>query len=284
MDILFELLSNYTYARHAIVAAFFSSIACGLVGTLVISNRLTFLAGGASHAAYGGIGSALYFGLPLLPCTLIFSAGASMIMALVTLRQEKQGGASEPDASIGVLWAAGMAFGIILMQLTPGYNNELMGFLFGSILVVPLSGLYAMGIFDCTLIIVIVLFRQGLWAISLDRDFAASRGLAVNGMYLLLVALTAVTVVMLIHIVGLILVLALLTIPPYVASRFCQGLFSNMVVAACFALLFCLGGLAISLQTDITPGPCIVAVATVIYAASLLPLNKIPSLFSYKKI
>ncbi len=258
---------SYPFMQNALAAALLASVACGIVGTLVVSNRLTFLAGGASHAAYGGIGIALYFQWPLLPCTLLFSLLASMLMGAVSLRQEGRGGqaADGADAAIGVLWAAGMALGIILVELTPGYAGELMGFLFGSILAVPHGDLAAMAAFDAFLLLALVLFRQGLWAISLDREFARARGLPVRVLYMMLVGLTAVAVVMLIRVVGLILVLALLTIPPFLARRMCRSLYGSMCLAFALALFFCLCGLALSWQTDISSGASIIAVAAAAY-------------------
>ena len=257
----------YPFMQNALLASLLASLACGIVGTLVVSNRLTFLAGGASHAAYGGIGIAFHWQLPMLPCTIVFSLLASMLMGTVTLQQEKHSGHKDTssDAAIGVLWAAGMAVGIILIELTPGYAGELMGFLFGSILAVPVSDLAAMAVFDAVLLVILCVFRQGLWAISLDREFARARGLPVRALFLLLVGLTAIAVVMLIRVVGLILVLALLTIPPFLARRACCSLYTTMALASLLALFFCLAGLLLSWYTDISSGASIIAVGTVVY-------------------
>ena len=266
----------YPFMHNALLASLLASVACGIIGTLTVQNRMTFLAGGASHAAYGGIGLAFYFKLPMLPCTIAFTLAASMLMGALTLRGEGSDD-NNTDASIGVLWAAGMAFGIILVELTPGYASELMGFLFGSILAVPTADIVAMAIFDAILLVILLQFRQGLWAISLDREFARTRGLPVNALYLLMVGLTAVSVVMLIRVVGLILVLALLTIPPYLARRVCCSLYSRMLAASIFAWLFCLAGLLFSWCTDISSGASIIAVATVVYFLSHIPLLKVPA-------
>lgn len=253
------------FMQYALLASLFAAIACGVVGTLVVQNRLTFLAGGASHAAYGGIGLALHFSLSVLPCTIGFSLLASLLMGAICLRQEKTAASGSPDAAVGVLWAAGMAFGIILIELTPGYAGELMGFLFGSILTVPKSDLLLMAGFDVLLLCLLYLFRQGLWALSLDREYARTRGLPVDALYLLLVGLTAVSVVMLIRIVGLILVLALLTIPPYLARLLCRSFYSTMAVAGLLAFAFSVAGLIFSWHTDISSGASIIAVAAAAY-------------------
>lgn len=262
---------------NAMLASLLASMACGIIGTLTVQNRMTFLAGGASHAAYGGIGIAFYFKLPMLPCSIGFTLLASLLMGALTLKSERDGrsGDNSTDASIGVLWAAGMAFGIILVELTPGYAGELMGFLFGSLLTVPDTDIVAMAVFDGILLVILLLYRQGLWAISLDREFSRSRGLPVNALFLLMVGLTAVSVVMLIRVVGLILVLALLTIPPYLARRICSSLYSTMIVAGVLALAFCCFGLLVAWCTDISSGASIIAVATVVYFLSHLPVGRL---------
>lgn len=269
---LSEMLAS-PFIQNALLASLFASVACGVVGTLVVQSRLSFLAGGAAHAAYGGIGLAFHFSWPVLPCTVLFSLFASLLMGAVSLRRDGQpsGGPSGADTAIGVLWAAGMAFGIILIELTPGYAGELMGFLFGSILTVPASDLAAMACFDAVLLALLLFFHQGLWAVSLDREFARARGLPVNLLFLLLVGLTSVTVVMLIRIVGLILVLALLTIPPYLARMRGRSLYRTMALAAVLAMLFCCCGLIVSWFTDISSGASIIAVAAAAYFLAHVP-------------
>jgi len=266
MEALTDLLA-YPFMQNALCAALLASLACGMVGTLVVFNRMVFLAGGASHAAYGGIGLSLYFGLPMLPCTLGFTLGASLLMAAVSARQPQSDLGRE--TSIGVLWAAGMAFGIILVELSPGYAGELMGFLFGSILAVPRNDLLLMAGFNALLLAFVYLFRHGLWAMSIDSEFARARGIPVYLLHLLLVAASAVTIVMLIRIVGLILVLALLTIPPYIARRFCRGFYSTMALAAILCLVFCLCGLFLSWVTNLSSGASIIMIATLGYFLSL---------------
>ena len=149
-----------------------------------------------------------------------------------------------------------------------------MGFLFGSILAVPSGDLAAMALFDGVLLLLLAVFHQGLWAVSLDREFARARGLPVRALYLLLVGLTAITVVMLIRVVGLILVLALLTIPPFLAMRLGRSLYAAMLAAGFLSLCFCLGGLLLSWNTDTSSGASIIAVATVAYFLAQLPRLK----------
>ncbi len=266
MESAAQLLS-YTFMQNALAAILLASVACGIVGTLVVCNRLTFLAGGASHAAYGGIGLAFFFGLPVLPCTVLFTLTASLFMGRLVLEQTETGraAAASADTGIGVLWAAGMAFGIILIQLTPGYAGELTAFLFGSLLSVPKADLLAMAGFDLALLAILFLCGPGLFLVSADPDFARSRGIPARGLTLLIIGLTAVAVVLLIRVAGLILVLALLTIPPMVARRVCSSFLGVMIGACIAALAFCLAGLYLSWILNLPPGAVIVGIATIAY-------------------
>ncbi|UZP68650.1 metal ABC transporter permease [Desulfovibrio mangrovi] len=261
---MWQMLS-FDFMQYAILAGILASIACGIVGSLVVVNRLVFLAGGVAHAAYGGVGLAFYFGLPVLPCTVGFSLSASMLMAGVSLRYKEKA-----DTAIGVLWAAGMAFGIILLDLTPGYNVDLMSFLFGSILAVPAQDLWLMAVLDTLVVLATAYFYPGLLLLSFDREFARARGLAVTFLHCLMIGMAALTVVMIIRVVGLILVIALLTIPPFMAQRTAKSLAGMMMHAIGWSILFCLGGLTISYHFDITSGASIIAVAAVCFFTAML--------------
>ncbi len=252
--------------QHAILAAFLCSIACGIIGSLVVLNRLSYLAGAVAHAAYGGIGIAFLFSWPVLPCTAGFSLFSSLVMARILVRDEDIAADKNTDTAIGILWAAGMAFGIILIELSPGYAGDLMGFLFGSILAVPAENLILTAGLDAALVFALLRFRQGLAAVSLDPDFACARGLPVRQFFYLLVGMAALTIVMLLQIVGLILVIALLTIPPYMARRMTRSLEGMMLAAAALCFAFCLAGLALACLFDLSSGAVIIAAATVAYA------------------
>ena len=252
-----EILS-YDFMRHAVLAGLLASIACGIIGSLVVVNRVVFVAGGISHAAYGGVGLAFFLGLPVLPITIAFSLGVSGIMAAVTFGRRERA-----DTVVGVLWAAGMAFGIILMDLTHGYNVDLMSFLFGSILAVPESDLWLMAGLDVLLLAVILFNYRGFMAMSFDSEFAGLRGVHVRLLHFIMLAMIAASIVMIIRVVGLILVIALLTIPPYLAERRCRSLGGMMFSSTLYSGVFCLAGLGLSYAYDLTSGASIIAVATV---------------------
>jgi zinc transport system permease protein len=243
---MLEIL-GYEFMRNAILAGLLAGVACGIIGTLVVVNRLVFVSGGIAHAAYGGVGMALFLGVAPLIGIVGFTVITAVIMALVSLRAKHRA-----DTVIGVLWALGMAIGVILIDLTPGYNVDLMSYLFGSILAVPTGDLWVMLAMDIVIVALVVYFYQGLLAMSFDEEFARVRGVPVQGLYFMLMILTAMSVVMIIRVVGLILVIALLTIPPFIAERFSKSLAGMMAVSILLSLIFVLSGLFLSYRFDIT--------------------------------
>jgi zinc transport system permease protein len=249
---------QYTFMQNALAAGLLASLACGVIGSLVVVNRLVFLAGGVAHAAYGGVGLAFYFSWPVLPSTIGFTLAASGVMGWATLKHKNRS-----DTLVGVLWAAGMACGILLLDLAPGYNVDLMSYLFGSILTAPRSDILIMLGLDLLILATVFMYYKDLVAMSFDPEFARTCGVPVRGLHFLLLGLTAVSVVLIIQVVGLILVIALLTIPPSMAGRTCRTLAGMMLQASAWSALFCLAGLYLSYAFDLTSGATIIGVATV---------------------
>jgi zinc transport system permease protein len=247
---------QYEFMRNALAAGLLASVICGVIGSLVVVNRIVFLSGGIAHAAYGGIGLAFFFGWPYLAGTLGFSLAAAMLMALVTLHARHRA-----DTIIGVLWAVGMAIGVILLDLTPGYNVDLMSYLFGSILTVPRQALWQMAIVAAVNLVIVLGRYPEFLAMSYDEEFARIRGVPVRPLYLLMIAMIAVSVVVVIRVVGLILVIALLTIPPYIAEKYARSLLQMIGLAGLLSGGFTLAGLYLSYRFDLTSGATIILVA-----------------------
>ena len=260
---MFEAL-QLEFMRNALLAGLLTSIACGVIGTFVVVNRIVFLSGGIAHAAYGGIGLAFFFGLPFVVGTLGFALLVAMVMAMVTLKARDRS-----DTIIGVLWALGMALGVILLDLSPGYNVDLMSFLFGSILAVPTSDLWLMLVLNGLILLAVGYFYNDFLALSYDEDFAQVRGVRVKFLYFLLLAMVALSVVMIIRIVGLILVIALLTIPPYIAEKYSGSLRTMMFLSFFLSCFFTTAGLWISYVFNLTSGATIIIVAGVCFFISL---------------
>jgi zinc transport system permease protein len=251
--------------QNALVAGLLASVICGIMGTLVVVNRIVFLSGGIAHAAYGGIGLAFFFGWPYKLGAIGFSLLAAMVMAAVSLRAKHRS-----DTIIGVLWAVGMALGIILLDLTPGYNVDLMSYLFGSILAVPDTDLWLMLATGVLIIVSVTFFYNDYLAMSYDEEFAQIRGVSVTFLYFLLIGLLAVSIVMIIQVVGLILVIALLTIPPYIAEKYSKSLFKMMIFSSLLSVIFTVTGLWLSYAFNLTSGASVIMVAAAGFFISLL--------------
>jgi len=247
---------QFEFMRNALLAGLLASIVCGMIGTLIVVNRIVFLAGGIAHAAYGGIGIAFFFGLPHMVGTIGFSLIIAMLMAVITIKARHRA-----DTIIGVLWAVGMALGVILIDLTPGYNVDLMSYLFGSILSVPDSDLILMAAICVLVFLIVFYYYHDLLAISYDEEFARLRGVPVKFLYFLLIGMTALSIVMIIRVVGLILVIALLTIPPFIAEKFSKSLFQMMGVSTVLCAIFSVTGLWLSYALNVTSGASIIMVA-----------------------
>jgi zinc transport system permease protein len=255
---------QFEFMRNALLAGLLTSVACGVIGTFVVVNRIVFLSGGIAHASYGGIGLAFFFGLPFVVGTLGFALLVAMVMAAVTLKARHRS-----DTIIGVLWAVGMALGVILLDLTPGYNVNLMSFLFGSILAVPTSDLWLMLVLNVLILLTVGYFYNDFLALSYDEDFAKVRGVRVTLLYFLLLAMVALSVVMIIRLVGLILVIALLTIPPYIAEKYSGSLRAMMLLSILLSCMFTMVGLWTSYFFNLTSGATIIMVAGVCFFISL---------------
>ncbi len=261
---MFEIL-QFGFMQNALIAALLVSVICGVMGTLAVANRMVFLAGGIAHAAYGGIGLAYLLRLPYLVGTLGFSMVAAMIMAAVTIQAKHR-----VDAVIGAIWAIGMALGIVFIDLTPGYTADLMSYLFGSMLAVPASDLWVMAIMVVITCLVVWFFYTDILTLSYDEEFARVRGIAVNKLYFLMICMLAVAVVLTIRIVGLILVIALITIPPFIAEKYTRSLLGMMVLSSLLSAVFSTVGLAVAYYLDLTAGACIILTAGAGYFCSLI--------------
>lgn len=247
---------QYDFMTNAILAGLLASVACGIMGSLVVVNRIVFLSGGIAHAAYGGIGLAFYAGFSPTLGAALFSLLSAAIMAFLTIE-----GTHRSDTVIGVLWALGMAIGVLLIDLSPGYHVDLMSYLFGSILAVPAGDIQIMLPMDIGIVLVVGIFYKEFIAISYDKEFAFVVGVPVRALTLCLLMMTALSIVMVIRVVGLILVIALLTIPPSIAEKVTRSLARMMLLSSLLAMGFTLTGLALSYALDLTSGATIILVS-----------------------
>lgn len=249
---MLELLS-YSFIQNALLAGIIVSIITAIIGTLVVVNKMVFLSGGIAHSAYGGIGLAIFFGLPMLLTTSIFCIFITILIALASYKNREN-----LDIMIGLTWAVGMSFGIILADLTPGYQSELMSYLFGSLLAVTSNDIYYMASLLFVIFFIVAVFYRDILAVSYDTQYASLRGVKTKFFYTLILVLSSLTIVISIKVVGLILVIALLTIPIYISSLFSKNLLSMMIISAFLSIIFTIIGLIVSYQFDISSGPSII--------------------------
>lgn len=255
---------QYIFMQRALLAGLLVSIACGIIGTYVVVKRIVFISGGIAHSAYGGIGLGYFLGINPVWGAIVFSLAAAWSMGWIERKTRQRS-----DTLIGVLWALGMAIGIIFIDKTPGYKADLMSYLFGSILAVPQQDLVLMAVLNVIIIVLVVLFYHELQAITFDEQYAEVENIPVNFLYLLLLTMIGFTVVMMMRVVGLIMVIALLTIPAAISGLFVRGLKKMMVLSVILGIVFTTLGLYLSYFFNLTSGATIILVAGISYMLAL---------------
>ncbi|MGD2179306.1 MAG: metal ABC transporter permease, partial [Anaerolineae bacterium] len=252
------------FMRNALAAGLLVSVACGIVGTFIVVKRIVFVSGGIAHAAYGGIGLGYFLGINPVLGAVLFSLVAALGMGAVERTTRERA-----DTLIGVMWAIGMAMGIVFVDLTQGYKADLMSYLFGSILAVPSSDLLIMLILDVLIVSLVALFYKELLAVSFDEVFARVERVPVTVIYLVLMGMVALTVVMLMRVVGLILVIAMLTMPAAISGQFVSDMRKMMLLASGLGVVFMTVGLWLSYSLNLTSGATIILFSGAAYLASM---------------
>ena len=265
MTEFFSALGQHGFLQSALLAGLLASIGCGVMGTYVVVKRIAFIAGGIAHSVLAGMGAAVYYGYDPLSGALIAAVISALIIGMVRLKWKTQ-----EDTLISALWAIGMAIGILFISQTPGYQSDLMSYLFGNILLVPSESLWFMAALDAVLLLIVGAYHRQFLAVVFDEEFARLRGIPVTFFYLLLLILVAVTVVLLIQVVGLILVLALLTLPAAMAGHYVHSIGRMMLLATIIGSLVSVTGLAVSYGPDLPPGPTIILLAGTLYVISVI--------------
>ncbi len=250
---MLDAFLHYDFLRTALVAGLLSSVLCGVIGTFVVVKRLVFIAGGLAHAAFAGLGLGLYLGFdPRIGAALVAVGGAVAVELLGRSRVHGH------DAAIGIVWSVGMAIGIVFLYLTPGYAPSLMTYLFGNILTVRPVDLLILGAVTVLVLGFVLLFYKELVAIAFDEDFARVQGAPVRALMTVLMALVGLSIVQLIQIGGIVLVMALLTVPPLIGLALTRSFFGVLLVATATGAALTLAGLGVSYRFDLPSGPSIV--------------------------
>lgn len=272
MTDFFTTLSDpsISFLRYALIAGLLASVAFGVIGSYVVVKRITYIAGAIAHCVLGGIGAALFFsqryGLTwLTPMTgaMLAALAAALVLGLVSIHAEER-----EDSVISALWVSGMAAGIMFMAKTPGYIDP-MSYLFGNILMISLQDLWIIVALDICVVTLGILFYHKMLAVCFDEEFARLRGVHTKFYYLLLLCLTALTIVLMIRIVGIVLVIALFSLPAAVAGQFSSRLWQMMAISTLLSMFYVTAGLALSYGPNLPSGATIVMIAGVSYLLTM---------------
>lgn len=271
MTHFFSALSENPFLWLALAAGFAASFASGIIGSFVVVKRIVAMSGSIAHSVLGGMGVVLWlrrtFGMDFLtPLHGALAAGllSALLMGWIHLRYRER-----EDTIIAAIWATGMSIGVVFIALTPGYNVELLNFLFGNILWVSHSDLKLLLSLDILIALSVAVFYRRFLAICFDEEQAELQKVPVHTLYLLLLCLVAIAVVLLIQVVGAILVITMLAIPAAIAGTLTQSLSRMMLIAVLLGALFTFLGMYVSYEVNWPPGATISLVAAIFYSISL---------------
>lgn len=262
---MIEAILNYNYMQNAVTAALLASIICGIIGTIIVEKKLVSMSGGIAHASFGGIGAGYFFGIEPIVGGLVFAIATSLSVGKI-----KRAGKTNTDTIVSMFWSAGMAIGILFISITPGYPPDMTSYLFGDILTVNTLYIRIMLLLSLVVVVAVsIIFNY--WKIYLfDEEYAKIIGLNVLVMEIILYTLVSLSIVILIKVVGVILSLAMLTIPPAISRLFTNDLKQMMIWSGLLGIFFSFAGLTISYYVNIPSGATIILVGITAYFLALL--------------
>lgn len=255
------MILSYPFFQNALAGALLASVLCAIIGTYVVTRRMVIAGGGMAHASLGGVGLGAYFGFsPLLGAAIFAVASGFGIKWLGHRRRVRE------DSAIAMLWTFGMALGILFAYLSPGFMTDLPSYLFGDILSITHADLALLGLLTLLTLLFYGLLQRSIICVACDSDFARTQGLPVAFIEGTLTLLTALTIVGCLHMVGIVMVISLLSVPQMTAALFVHT-FQRMVwLSALLAYIGCIGGLFLSYHADVPGGASIILVSIGIYA------------------
>jgi zinc transport system permease protein len=267
MSEFLNAVATHAFLRNALIAGLLASVACGVIGTYVVTRRISLIAGSLAHSVLGGMGAAYYLRVVydwqwLHP---LHGAIAAAVTAALVISAVRKWGSEREDTVISAMWAIGMAIGIVFIFRTPGYKTDLMTYLFGNIVMADAFAIQMLVVLDVIVVAIGLLFYNQLLAVCFDEEFARVRGIHTGFYYTLLLCLTALTIVTLIYVVGIVLVIALLTLPVAVAGHFAKKLWQMMLLSALLSAIFTTAGLAVSFGPDLPAGATTILLAAAVY-------------------
>lgn len=256
---MMELL-EYDFFRNALLGVVLISIASSVIGTYIVTRRLASICGGITHACFGGLGLGYYLGISPVLMASMFAVGASAGVEWLSARHRVR-----HDSAIAVVWALGMALGIIFVFMTPGYVPELTGFLFGNVLTIGRSDIIAFAVFTLVLILFVAVYYRQIVMCAFDPDFSRVIHLKVRFITYSMTVLTAVCIVLTIRLVGVMLLLSMLVLPQIIAEIYCRRFKSIMLWSIVISITGCVGGLLLSAASDVPGSAVMVLVLLGIY-------------------
>jgi len=255
---------KYTFLQNAMLAAIFASIACGIIGVVIIEKKLVMMSGGISHASFGGIGLGYLLGIEPLVTGLIFSVATSLLVVEI-----KNKGKTAADTLIGMFWSVGMALGIIFISIKPGYPPDMTSYLFGDILTVGKMDLFLTVILDILVVFSIILFFQYWKAYLFDEEFLQVLSVNIRFFEKYIFILIAVSVIVLIKVVGIILLISMLTVPPSIGKMYTNNLSKLFFLSIFISFALFISGIAFSYYLNIPSGASIIIISAIVYMINL---------------
>lgn len=273
---MIETLFKYTFMKNAFIASILTAIVCGIIGTIIVEKKMVSMSGGIAHASFGGIGLGYLLGIDPIIGGLIFAVLSSL--GITTINRKTN---TNSDSLIGIFWAVGMSLGILFISLTPGYPPDMTSYLFGDILTVSSFYIKIMAVLSLIILIAIAVIFNHWKSYLFDEEFAKVLGMKTLIFEYFLFILVALSIVILIKVVGIILSIALLTIPPAIAKLLSYKLKNIMIISSILGIVFNITGLIISYQYNIPSGSTIILLSVTGYFLVAI-MSKILKQFKYK--
>ncbi len=267
---MIEAILNYTFMQNALIAALLASIVTGIIGTIAIEKKLISMSGGIAHASFGGIGFGYLLGFEPIWGGLLFAIGSSVLISRISKNSKMKA-----DTITGILWSFGMALGILFVSLAPGYMPDMTSYLFGDILSVSTNSIIYMTLFTAIIVFVFIMLFNHLIMYMFDEEYAKARGINTKLLEWTVYIMIPIGIMVLIKIVGIILTIALMTIPVSIAKLLCKSMKRVILASILISVLFSFVGLIISYYVNIPSGVCIILLSTVVYLALIIVKRRI---------
>lgn len=276
---MIHAILNYSFMQNALIAAVLASIVTGIIGTIAIEKKLISMSGGIAHASFGGIGFGYLAGFEPIWGGLFFAVGSSILISRLSKNTKMKA-----DTMTGILWSFGMALGILFIALAPGYMPDMTSYLFGDILSVSNNSLVFMAIFTVVITVTFLMLYNHLIIYLFDEEYARARGINTTLLEWIVYIMIPIGIIVLIKVVGIILTIALMTIPVSIAKLFCKSINRVIVLSAILSAAFSIIGLVLSYYLNIPSGACIIIFSTLVYLIILAVKHRIQKRLHEKRV